>query len=144
MDLASPTGNHLVSLSPTTPAAQGRHSPGDLKTPTHYPIKMVFGFRVSYHDSQRASAQRPPVCPCARCFNGAGEEQALREACQSPARTLAPVGHIKTPGADAAPTAKRFGFALGRRRSDGSVASDLWPLRKRSTDGQSSSEGDKI
>ncbi|KAF3766293.1 hypothetical protein M406DRAFT_356273 [Cryphonectria parasitica EP155] len=99
---------------------------------------MAFGIRASNHPSQYATTERPPVCPCARCFHGDSEERALREACRAPAKELSdiiivPVGHrlrLSNPFAGLAAGSGRFGHALGKRRSIDTVASDMRPLTK--------------
>lgn len=97
---------------------------------------MVFGIRVSYHDAQKASASRPPVCPCARCFN-ASDDMSPRLTYRSPAREvrIPPCGHHATTspfsGLMGASSRKmKIGFGLGRRRSVDTVASDMRPLQK--------------
>lgn len=105
---------------------------------------MVFGIRVSYHDSQVAGSesyrQRPPVCPCAACFDRE-EHEASRAACQSPARELRiphnPFARLIMGGGGGAGghnnnnNNNRFGVSLGRRLSGLSVTSvdSARPLR---------------
>lgn len=111
---------------------------------------MVLGFRVSYHNSQIASAQgsrTQPICPCAACFNGTGEHETLRAACDAPAREIrTSSGHHAslnpfsglTSSSDSASgsgrTKSRLGFGLMRRRSVDTMASDMRPLRQSGQD----------
>lgn len=109
---------------------------------------MVFGFRMSYHPNQLASArassqqqQAPSVCPCASCFHGYdGEHQALRAACASPARKMLPPSPAPTSPQHHGFSSNPFwGFygrtrlgllrgGLRRRRSVATMASDTRPL----------------
>lgn len=90
---------------------------------------MGFGIRASYHSAQQANPRQPPVCPCARCFNGDGEEHALRAACRSPAaamewRLVNPFSGLRLGRVNGL----GLGLGRGRKRSMDTMASDLRPL----------------
>lgn len=102
---------------------------------------MAFGFRVSHHASQTAATRtgqehRPPVCPCARCFNrGSGGQDEFRAACGSPAREVrVPCGHPASLSGFVLEVKNRARLGLKRTRSVASMASDLRPLRKGAED----------
>lgn len=91
---------------------------------------MVFGFHVSYHNSQVASTSnipRDPICPCSRCFDRIGHQE-TRRACKSPAKELKwPRG--RQVSSSEGRSRGRLGFGLSRWRSVDTVRSDVRPLR---------------